>query len=293
MKTEVLQAFVSVAELRSFSKASEKLYMSQPTVSRYIVELERGLGSPLFIRNAHTCELTFLGKQVYVHAKRMLNEWAEIENLFGRNAASQTGMLRLGYTYHEMLSFITPALSDKAFASGKFEVSMRFGGSVEMLRLLREGEIDCVVMHLPSVSNPDDLKIRLIKRCGMCVHVPESHHFSNRDMVTMEELSRETDVRVLNEKGFYKTADEAFRSLNLPQMKHEYVQNVADYVPISCYRNLVFLRPSIYSLWQGCRKVDIQDWTTDFSLVLVTRAEGNTEMIEQFYGALCKNAAHM
>ena len=292
MRIESIQAFVSAAELRSFSKASENLYMSQPTVSRHIRELEKQMGVALFVRNAHTCELTLLGKQVFVHAKRMINEWESIQ-AFAGNVGNQERVVRIGYTYQEMLSLITPALSDRRFLSRKLELTVRFGGSTELLRLLRENQLDCVVMHLPSVSNPADLEIRRIQKCDMCVHVPESHHFADRDVVTMEELSRETDVRVLNEKGYYKMADEAFRSLNLPLMQHEYVQNVADYIPVACYRNLVYLRPSIYEPWHGCKKVGIQDWTTDFSLVFVTRAEGNTEITEKLYQALCKNAMNI
>ena len=99
MKMEVLQAFVAVAERRSFSKAGEELYLSQPTVSRYIREMEKSTGGALFVRDAHSCELTLLGKQVFVHAKRIINEWQAIEKLKDESRATINENVRIGYTW--------------------------------------------------------------------------------------------------------------------------------------------------------------------------------------------------
>lgn len=287
MKLEVLQAFVMAAEEGSFSRAGERLYMSQPTVSRYIAELEQKMGGALYARNAHTCELTPLGKQVFVHAKRMMNEWERIEAIAAERIGRDSLTVRIGYTYQEMLGIITQALSDTGLVSRKLELSVRFGDGSDITRLVREGQLDCAVMHLPSVTNPEGLEIRLICKCGMCVHTPTGHRLAKYDEVPLEQLVHETDVRTVNEKAFYRMADEAFRSLNLPQMKHVYVQNAADCMPITCYRNYVCLNPSIYSAWPGCKKVYIQDWTTDFSLVFVTRVSHVMENTEKLYKALC------
>lgn len=287
MKIEALQAFVAAAEQRSFTRAGESLYMSQPTVSRYIAELEKQMGGALFVRNAHTCELTLLGKQVFIHAKRMVNEWESIEALSREDAQRKDDAVRIGYTYQEMLQLITQALTDTGLMSRKLELSVRFADGSDVTRLIREGQLDCAVMHLPSVTNPDGLEIRLICKCGMCVHAPHGHHLAKYDEVKLEQLIHETDVRIANEKGFYRMADEAFRSLNLPMMKHVYVQSAADCMPITRYRNYVCLNPSIYPAWPGCKKVYIQDWTTDFSLVFVVRAQQSTDTTERLYNALC------
>jgi len=287
MKIEALQAFVAAAEQRSFSRAGEILYLSQPTVSRYISELERQIDGELFTRNAHVCELTLLGKQVFVHAKRMLNEWENICALKAEITAAKSSLVRIGYTYQEMLQIITPALSEIGAASVKTELSVRFGDGSDISRLIHEGMLDCAVMHLPSVSNLQGLSVRLICKCGMAFHAPEGHRLAGYDKVKIEQLVHETDVRVANEKGFYRMADEAFSSLNLPPMKHVYVERASDCMPITRYMKHICLNPEIYPAWPGCRMVRIEDWTTDFSLVFVTREGIISDASEKLYKALC------
>ncbi len=287
MKVEVLQAFVAAAEQRSFSKAGETLYLSQPTVSRYIADLEKQMGGALFERNAHTCELTLLGKQVFVHAKRMLNEWECIQTLKSGDAESKTSRVRIGYTYQEMLQIITPALSEIGASSVKTELSVRFGDGSDISRLVHEGMLDCAVMHLPSVSNLQGLSVRLICKCGMSFHAPEGHRLAGYDTVKLEQLIHETDVRIASEKGFYRMADEAFSGLNLPVMKHVYVERASDCMPITRFMKHICLNPEIYPAWPGCRMVKIEDWTTDFSLVFVTREDYVSDATERLYKALC------
>lgn len=287
MKIEILQAFVVAAERRSFSKAGEALYLSQPTVSRYIGEMEKLMGGALFERNAHTCELTLLGKQAFVHAKRIVNEWQAIEALKADHRAQANAIVRIGYTYHEMMQMITAAIMKTDLSAKELEISVRFGDGADISRLIREGHLECGVMHLPSVTNPEGLMIRLINRCGMCLHVPQEHRLASFDRVKLEQLVHETDVRIQHEVGFYRMADEAFSKLNLPQIKHFYVERAIDCMPIVRYKNLICLSPSIYPAWPGCRKVPIEDWTTDFSLVFVTREGRFCENTEKIYRALC------
>ena len=67
-----LEAFIHVLELRSFSKAARRLYLSQPTVSGYIASLERKLGSKLLIRTTKEIFPSETGNVVYGYAKEIL-----------------------------------------------------------------------------------------------------------------------------------------------------------------------------------------------------------------------------
>ena len=288
MKIEVLQAFVAAAEQCSFLKAAEQLYLSAPTVSRYIAEMEKTVGDALFIRNAHTCELTLLGKQVYVHIKRMMNEWENVEALIREKAKESDTILRIGYTYQEMLKIITAAFPETGWLNSKLELSFRFGDGSDISRMVREGVIDCAVMHLPSLSNPNGLSIRLICKCGMGFHAPLGHRLAKVNEIKLEQLIHETDVRTSSEKGFYRMADEAFAMLNLPEMKHVYVEQAADCMPITQYNKYICLNPDIYPPWPDCKTVKISDWTTDFSLVFVTKSGCVSDATEKLYDALCK-----
>lgn len=72
MKLKQLEAFVTVADYKSFSKAARILYLTQPTVSAHISALEKELNVKLFARNTKGVCLTGAGEQLYQYAREML-----------------------------------------------------------------------------------------------------------------------------------------------------------------------------------------------------------------------------
>ena len=77
-----LRIFVTVASLKSFSKAAAHLHISQPSVSQNVSELERQLGQKLFDRQYGVTVLTPAGKVFHKYACRLLADYAEIASLF-------------------------------------------------------------------------------------------------------------------------------------------------------------------------------------------------------------------
>lgn len=82
MKLKQLEVFVSVADCKSFSKAAEKLYLTQPTVSVYISSLEKELNAKLFVRNTKEICVTEQGLQLYQYAREMLALQNKITEIF-------------------------------------------------------------------------------------------------------------------------------------------------------------------------------------------------------------------
>lgn len=84
-----LQAFVSVARLRSFAAAADSLNLSQPALSLTIKKLEEGLGGQLLLRTTRSISLTPEGEVLYQKAARMLDQWQsqqqEMLDLFALN----------------------------------------------------------------------------------------------------------------------------------------------------------------------------------------------------------------
>src|SRR3989454_8088782 len=74
-----LQVFLTVARERSFSRAAEKLYRTQPAVSIAIRKLEESVGQPLFQRGARDAQLTDAGTLLCDYAERILNLRDEIQ----------------------------------------------------------------------------------------------------------------------------------------------------------------------------------------------------------------------
>ena len=78
MKRMQLEYFVRIVEEKSFTKAAEKLFISQPALSKSIRALEAELGVTLFKRDPRELSLTSEGENVYCYAVDILNYWQRV-----------------------------------------------------------------------------------------------------------------------------------------------------------------------------------------------------------------------
>ena len=74
-----LRIFIEVAKNQNMSKAAEKLYISQPTVSQAIKELEEYYGSLLFERLNKRLYITESGKKLYFNAKKLVKSFDDLD----------------------------------------------------------------------------------------------------------------------------------------------------------------------------------------------------------------------
>lgn len=82
MNLKQLEAFVQIAEGRSFSKAAKELFLTQPTISAHISALEKELAVRLFVRNTKEVSLSEDGQALYKYARQMVDLEKKIEEKF-------------------------------------------------------------------------------------------------------------------------------------------------------------------------------------------------------------------
>ena len=143
----LLRYFAVVAEENNMSRAAQRLFMSQPPLSRHIRQLEERLGVTLFVRHTRGLTLTDEGQRVLETIRPLLalqdNTWAAL----ARIAKNDVQSLRLG---------LTTAFEQGVFAALETELTARADslrivrhGSPELVRLLRRGKIDAALVALP------------------------------------------------------------------------------------------------------------------------------------------------
>lgn len=81
MKREQLQQFLEIVDAGSINKAAEKLYITQPSLSRSMKSLEKKMGKQLLERTAHGIKLTSTGKIFYNYARGILSQFNMLERL--------------------------------------------------------------------------------------------------------------------------------------------------------------------------------------------------------------------
>jgi len=153
-----LEYFVAVAQERHFARAAEKCYVSQPALSAAIAKLERELDVTL-INRGHSFEgLTPEGERLVVWAKRILAEHDAFKAEVHAVRSGITGTLRLGTV---PTASTTASLVLSAFCSAhplaKVHISSRLA-TTELYRLLRDFELDAVIVH-PAPEDSHDIEL--------------------------------------------------------------------------------------------------------------------------------------
>lgn len=150
MNFQSLQAFVAIAQTQSFSKAAERLHLSQPAISKRIAVLESQLNATLFDRNGRNIGVTEAGRILLPRAERLLLEMqqtqTEIENLSGEVA----GKLRFGTSHHIGMHRLPNHL--KAFSQRfpKVELDIEFLESEDASDRVEKGDLEFALITLPA-----------------------------------------------------------------------------------------------------------------------------------------------
>ncbi len=142
MNLKQLEAFVCVAEGKSFSAAAKKLYLTQPTVSAHISSLEKELGVRLFVRTTKEVELSSEGELLYDNARRMLQLEKNILRDFTQKDSKAANKIIVGastvpgqYILPQILS-----LFSRTYPGNQLE--LKEADSMEVVRMVQDGQVE-------------------------------------------------------------------------------------------------------------------------------------------------------
>ena len=143
MDLRSLQTFLEVAELKSFTRAGERLGYSQPTVSFQIRQLEQELGVPLFDRIGHTVSLTDAGQEALVYAQRICNLSRE---MIAGNQQDRpvSGVIRLGMADSLCYPLIARDFGRFRQQYPNIDLHIYDAGTGELFRMLDHNEVDMI-----------------------------------------------------------------------------------------------------------------------------------------------------
>ncbi|WP_264554136.1 LysR family transcriptional regulator [Flavobacterium sp. N2038] len=152
MELRHLKYFLAVAEELNFTKASEKLHISQPPLSRQIIELEEELQAKLFIRNNKKVELTEAGKYFEKEVREIFQNMERINLKTKKIAENVSGEFRIAYIssiYSSVISDLIKHLKSQfPYVNFKlFEIS-----TTKQITALEQGKIELGIIRSPVKS---------------------------------------------------------------------------------------------------------------------------------------------
>ena len=214
MDTRQLEYLIAVADERSFTRAAERVFAAQSTVSAGIQSLERELGAALFERDAHGVRPTEVGEAVIAEARAALEAVERMRDL-GGDQGPLRGTVRVGI-FTNLRSVDLPGIMGE-FHRRHPDVDLRLGpspgGSTGLVEDVRQGRLDIAFHGLPETV-PDLLTRHLVDSPFLAV-LPEGHPLARRRSVALADLAEEAWVDSRAGFGNRVTLDRAFAALGL------------------------------------------------------------------------------
>ena len=193
MDIPALKAFVMVAEYRSFSLAAEKLFITQPAISKRISGLEQSLRCQLFDRIGRNVVLTESGNALLPRANAILREIEETRRAMTNLSGEVSGALSMGTSHHIGLHRLPIVLRQFTTRYPNVEMDLKFIDSEQACDLIMQGKLELGVVTLP-LTDPSPLKALHIWEDPLSIVVGEGHPLTKIDGLTLHGLSAHTAI---------------------------------------------------------------------------------------------------
>lgn len=163
----------ALARHGNITKAADELCISQPTLSIYIANLERQIGTRLFSRIGKRFVPTYAGERYLYHAKAMLHQNEQFEAELADIVTGCSGRLRVGI-HSRRSSFLIPSLLvEFRRLHPNVEVILHETGSKTMEDMLHAGELDIIITNW--IINSEGLTVTEIYRDSLLMVTPAMH----------------------------------------------------------------------------------------------------------------------
>ncbi len=188
MELAQLEAFIQVAHHRSFSRAAEALFLTQPSVTARIQSLEREIGERLFERTGRSVTLTDAGHAFMPHAQRALTAVQEGTDAIEAVRHGDIGSIRIGAS-SSIATYVLPGIL-KRFRESRPRVHVHLvtGQTEDIIEGLLAGESHLAVTRL---AQPPEVESLHLYNDDLALVVKPDHAFAKKGRVTIAEAGRE------------------------------------------------------------------------------------------------------
>ncbi|MEU2180645.1 LysR family transcriptional regulator [Streptomyces thermolilacinus] len=188
MDLKQLEYFVAVAEERNFTRAAERVHISQSGVSARVRGLEKELGAQLFDRSARTVTLTAAGEAALAHARAALAAADALGRAVGEVTGLVRGRLALGMVVGCTLTPLFDALAAFHEAHPGVEVLLREDDSERLVEAVRAGGLDLALIGTPAPP-PEGLEALTLVSERLVAAVPPGHPLAGRRRVALRDVA--------------------------------------------------------------------------------------------------------
>jgi len=174
MDISALQAFIAVAESGSFSRAGERIFLTQPAISKRIAALEQDIGARLFDRVGRKIHLTPAGEALLLRTRAVLSELEDIKRDITNLSGTIAGELSVATSHHIGLHRLPGPLKQFHETYTQVRLNLHFMDSEKACNAVARGELELAVVTLPPSADPP-LRVEKIWDDPLNIVVSRSH----------------------------------------------------------------------------------------------------------------------
>ena len=192
-----LHYVLAVAEYQNFTKAAEKCFVTQPTLSMQIQKLEDQLKVQIFDRSKKPIELTEVGRKIVNQAKNIVNEADRINDIVDQQKGFIGGEFRLGIIPTVMPTLLPMFLKTFIKRYPKVKLKIEELTTEEIIQRIKDGHLDAAITATP--LKQEQIKERVLFYEPFVGYVPQNHRLSSKSKLEVSDL--DIDEMLLLEDG--------------------------------------------------------------------------------------------
>ncbi|MBS7525833.1 LysR family transcriptional regulator [Fusibacter paucivorans] len=209
MTLQQLQYFRVLAKVQHYTKASEQLFISQPTLSYAISELEKELQMPLFIKKGKKIQISRFGEAFLTYVEESLDKLDEGVKHVQHMVDPREGSIYLGYIYSLSSNLLPSIMQDfyKDPENKAIDIALTQNLNNYIMSDLVNGKVDLAFC----TQTKDDFASVPILRQELYLIVPKTHPLAGRKSIRIEETKEEPYVLLNDHSGLRGMVDKVFK----------------------------------------------------------------------------------
>lgn len=193
MNINHLRLFYAVAKAQSFSKAAEDIFVSQPSISVQVKNLEQELGVKLYRQVGRKIVLTDIGITVYQYAKKVFQLVDELDVYIQDYKGLNKGRLLVGASTTPGIYILPKILGQFKKAFSSIEIILDIGNSQEIENKILTNQLEIALVGGDTSDNPN-LEVKTITHDDLVVVVSIDHELAKSNTVTLDDILNEPFV---------------------------------------------------------------------------------------------------
>ena len=195
-----VEAFVSLARTLNFTKSAEMMFVSQSSFSRRISLLEEELGVTLFLRDRRSVALTSEGQLLLKDAIALVEQYQATMYRMRKVKKEENGCIRIGFLDHEGTEILVEGIHRFREKHPDINVNLTDYDETEIRNALLSGKIDFAYMAKNEIDFVENIHYAELFSAKMCIAAKKGTPLSQKDYISIKDLSEESFIMVNREK---------------------------------------------------------------------------------------------